>query len=276
MATETREATAGADRHDGWHAGDGYEAYMGRWSRKVAPLFLDWISVPSGCDWLEVGCGTGALSAAVLTEGKPRSLIAIDPSQAFIATARSRLPDRRAEFRVGHAEALPVEDGTCDVVVSALVLNFVPDRTKSLAEMRRVARSRATVAFYVWDYPSGGMEMMRAFWSTAAALDPSAAELSEDRRFPFCTADSLTHLAREADLRGIVVRAIEVSTQFQNFDDFWLPFTLGTGPAPGYCMALAPEARQRLKDTLRLRLTADAGGRICLNARAWSLKAVAP
>ena len=276
MATEIQEAAAGVARHDGWHAGDSYETYMGRWSRKIAPLFLDWIGVPSGCDWAEVGCGTGALSAAVLTEGKPRSLVAIDPSQEFIATARSLLPDQRAEFRVGRAEALPVGDGSFDVIVSALVLNFVPDRKKALAEMRRVARSRATVAFYVWDYPGGGMEMMRKFWSTAAVLDPSAAELSEDRRFPFCTADGLTRLAREADLRGIAVRAIEVPTHFQNFEDFWLPFTLGAGPAPGYCMALAPESRQRLKETLRMRLTADAGGRICLSARAWALKAVAP
>jgi SAM-dependent methyltransferase len=276
MATEIPEATAGADRHDGWDAGDSYDAYMGRWSRKVAPLFLDWVGVPSGCDWVEVGCGTGALSAAVLTEGEPRSLVAIDPSQAFIATARSRLPDQRAEFRVGQAESLPIEGDSCDVIVSALVLNFLADRKKAVAEMRRVARSRATVALYVWDYPGGGMEMMRAFWSTAVALDPSAADLSEDRRFPFCTAEGLTRLARDADLRGIALRAIEVPTQFQNFDDFWLPFTLGAGPAPGYCMALAPEARQKLKDTLRMRLTADAGGRICLNARAWALKAVAP
>jgi SAM-dependent methyltransferase len=267
---------AGAARHDGWKAGDNYEAYMGRWSRKVAPQFLHWLGVPLGCDWLDIGCGTGALSAAVLAEGEPRSLVAVDPSEGFVATARSRLPDPRAEFRVGNAQALPAEDRSCDVIVSALMLNFVPDREKAFAEMRRVARPRATVAFYVWDYPGGGMELMRAFWSAAKDLDPAAAELSEDRRFPFCTQDGLARLAGDAGLRGIEVTAIEVPTQFRDFDDYWRPFTLGAGPAPGYCMALAPEARLRLEEKLRERLAANADGPFCLNARAWALKATAP
>jgi SAM-dependent methyltransferase len=276
VANEAPQTVAGAGRHDDWQAGENYEAYMGRWSRKVAPRFLDWLGAPSGCDWLDVGCGTGALSDAVLAQCEPRSLVSVDPSEAFIATARTRLPDPRAAFRVGDARALPVEDGSRDVIVSALVLNFVPDRMKALAEARRVARRGGVIGFYVWDYPGGGMELMRAFWTAALALDPAAAELSEDRRFPFCTPDNLARLANDAGLRGVKVTAIEEPTVFRNFEDFWEPFTLGTGPAPGYCTALAPEARERLKETLRARLVSNADGLIRLNARAWALKAAAP
>jgi ubiquinone/menaquinone biosynthesis C-methylase UbiE len=276
VANERPPTEAGAARHDGWQAGDGYEAYMGRWSRKVAPRFLDWLSAPSGCDWLDLGCGTGALSDAVLAQCEPRSLVSIDLSEAFIATARARLLDPRVAFLVGDAQALPVDDGTRDVIVSALVLNFVPDRAKALAEARRVARRGGVVGFYVWDYPGGGVEFMRAFWTAAVALDPAAAELAEDRRFPFCTPDNLARLASDAGLRGVKVTAIEEPTVFQSFDDFWRPFTLGAGPAPGYCMSLGPEARQQLKEKLRERLAPNTDNLICLNARAWALKAAAP
>lgn len=276
VADEGSPTEAGAARHDGWQAGDSYDAYMGRWSRNVAPQFLDWLGAPSGCDWLDVGCGTGALSGAVLAQCKPRSLLSIDASEPFIAAARARLPDSRATFRVGHAQALPAEDSSCDIIVSALVLNFVPDRVKALAEARRVARRGGVVAFYVWDYPGGGVEFMRAFSTAAVALNPAVAELTEDRRFPFCTPDNLARLASDAGLRGVKVTAIEVATVFQDFDDFWQPFTLGTGPAPGYCMALAPGARQQLKQKLREQLAPSADGPISLNARAWALKAAAP
>jgi SAM-dependent methyltransferase len=276
MANERPESAAGAARHDGWNAGDSYEVYMGRWSREVAPRFLDWLGAPLGRDWLDIGCGTGALSAAVLARCQPRSLVSIDPSEAFIETARARLPDAPAAFRVGDAQALPVENGSRDVIVSALVLNFVPDRAKALAEMRRVARTGATIGFYLWDYPGGGVEFIHAFWGAAVALNPAAAELSEDRRFPFCTPDDLARLASGAGLREIEVTSIEVPTVFQGFDDFWQPFTFGTGPAPGYCMALPQDVRQRLREELRERLAPGAGSSICLNARAWALKAAAP
>jgi SAM-dependent methyltransferase len=276
VADGKQQTAAGAARHDGWLAGDSYEAYMGRWSRKVAPRFLDCLGVPSGCDWLDVGCGTGAISEAVLAQCEPRSLMSIDASEPFIAAARARLPDARATFRVGDAQALPAEDGSRDVVVSALVLNFVPDRVKALTEARRVSRRGGVIGFYVWDYPGGGVEFLRAFWTAAVALNPAAAELSEDRRFPFCAPDDLARLASDAGLRGIKVWAIEVPTVFRDFDDLWQPFTLGTGPAPSYCLALAPEARQQLREKLREQLAQSGDSPITLTARAWALKAAAP
>ena len=140
---------AEASRHDAWQAGDRYEAYMGRWSRQIAPLFLDGLSAKDDLDWLDIGCGTGALSAAILAHCNPRSLISIDPSESFVAKARAAIPDRRAEFEVGDAQALALETASRDVVVSALMLNFVPDRQKALTEMKRVARASGTIGLYV-------------------------------------------------------------------------------------------------------------------------------
>jgi hypothetical protein len=155
-----------------------------------------------------------------------------------------------------------------------LVLNFVPDKVRALAEMQRVARGGATVGFYVWDYPGGGIEFMRAFWTAATALDPDAGELTEDRRFPFCTPEGLIDLAGRAGLSSLEHTRIEIPTVFADFQDFWRPFTLGAGPAPGYCMSLAPEARQKLQARLQDALPRQADGSIHLKARAWAVKAV--
>jgi SAM-dependent methyltransferase len=266
---------ADTSRHDAWAAGDRYEAYMGRWSRQVAPRFVDWLGLPAGLDWLDVGCGTGALSATILARCKPGSLLAVDPSQDFVAAARAALADPRFAVQVGDAQALPVHSASVDAVVSGLVLNFVPDKAKALAEMKRVARTGATVAFHVWDYPGGGLEFVHAFWTAAAALDPAAGELSEDRRFPACTPDALTDLAASAGFARVECTAIEVPTVFRDFEDYWHPFTLGAGPAPGYCASLAPTARQRLRDRLHVSLPLQADGSIRLKARAWAVRAVA-
>jgi SAM-dependent methyltransferase len=247
---------------------------MGRWSRQVAPRFLDWLDANGDLDWLDVGCGTGALSAAILAQCAPKSLVSIDPSQGFIATARALVEDRRAQFQVGDAQSLPIESASRDVVVSALVLNFVPDKPKALAEARRVTRPGGKIGFYVWDYPGGGIELMRAFWRAATSLDPSASELSEDLRFSFCTPEGLAALARDAGLSGVDCTAIEVPTVFRDFEDYWRPFTFGTGPAPGYCAGLAPEAQQRLRERLRESLPPRGDGTIALKARAWAVKAI--
>jgi SAM-dependent methyltransferase len=264
---------AETSRHDSWQAGDSYDAYMGRWSRQIAPRFLDWLDAPDGLDWLEVGCGTGALSGAILAKCRPKGLISIDSSEGFLAKARANVRDERAEFQVGDAQALAIDTGSRDVAVSALVLNFVPNRDKALAEMKRVTRAGGRVGFYVWDYPGGGVEFMRAFWKAAAALDPNARDLTEDRRFPYCTRDGLTDLARGAGLESVESAPIEVATAFQDFEDFWRPFTLGAGPAPGYCASLHPEARQRLREKLREDLPRREDGSIPLKARAWAIKA---
>jgi SAM-dependent methyltransferase len=260
-------------RHDAWQAGDSYEAYMGRWSRPIAARFLDWLGLPAGLDWLDIGCGTGALSAAILGRCAPASLIGIDMSEGFIAQARQTLNDPRADFRMGDAQALSLASASRAVVVSALALNFVPDKVRALQEMLRIVKPGGTVAFYVWDYPGGGVGFMRAFWQAAAALDPNAGELTEDKRFPFCTPDGLTALARQAGAASVACTALESPAVFRDFADYWRPFTLGAGPAPGYCVSLAPEARERLRAKLEASLPRADDGSIRFLTRAWAVRA---
>ena len=248
---------------------------MGRWSRQIAPLFLVWLGAGNGLDWLDIGCGTGALSAAILAECNPMSLISMDSSEEFVLTARSTIRDRRADFRVGDAQAISLKTASRDVVASALMLNFVPDKLKALREMRRVARPGGTVGLYVWDYPGRGVEFLRAFWDAAADLDPAALELAEDKRFPFCTPEGLGELMSGAGLAHVDCKPIEIPTTFTDFEDYWHPFTLGTGPAPGYCANLDSEARQRLTMALYNSLPRRDDGSISLTARAWAIKAIA-
>jgi SAM-dependent methyltransferase len=259
-------------RHDAWRAGQGYELYMGRWSRRVAPRFIDWLSPADRLDWLEIGCGTGALSAAILARCNPASFTGVEPAAGFLEQARANVIDERAHFLPGDAQALSVSDGSKDMIVSGLVLNFVPDRDKALAEMKRAARAGGTIAFYVWDYPGGGVEFMHAFWAAATALDPDAQDLAEDRRFAFCTTDGLTALAEAAGLGAVECTALEVPTVFSDFEDLWHPFTLGAGPAPGYCMNLDPDSRERLREDLSRGLPRAENGSIPLKARAWAVR----
>ncbi len=262
-------------RHDSWQAGNNYDAYMGRWSREVAPLFLDWLNAPDGGDWLDLGCGTGSLSAAILSRTVPRSLIGIDASEGFVSHAAGVITDARATFRQGDAQALDLADQSRDAVVSGLVLNFVPDRRAMLSEMARVVRPGGRLGFFVWDYPGGGIEFMRAFWRAAGALDPEALDLAEGRRFPDCTEAALGALAAEVWGAGVETTALEVPTRFRNFADYWKPFTLGAGPAPGYCVTLAPDRREQLRQKLESDLPRDVDGGIALTARAWGVRAVA-
>ncbi|MEX2395175.1 MAG: class I SAM-dependent methyltransferase, partial [Actinomycetota bacterium] len=217
------------DRHDVWAAGDAYEPYVGRWSRLVAREFLAWLRVPADSDWLDVGCGTGALTQTILETAGPRSIRAIDPSAGFIEYARSRTSSEVVTFEVGDARAIPAGDASFDASVSGLVLNFVPESGAAAADMARVVRPGGIVAAYVWDYAEK-MELMRYFWDSAVALDPSAADLDEGPRFPICSRAGLSALFEGAGLRAIEVRPIDVPTTFRDFDDYWAPFLGGQGP----------------------------------------------
>src|SRR6478672_9711538 len=173
------------ERKDVWASGNAYEPYVGRWSRLVAREFVDWLDVAPGRRWLDIGCGTGALSRTILERAAPQVLMGIDPSEGFIAHARSAVIDPRAGFGVGDAQSVPATDRAFDVAVAGLVINFVPDMAKAAAEMARVTRPGGTGAAYVWDY-AGEMQMMRRFWDAAVALDPAALDKDEGRRFPVC------------------------------------------------------------------------------------------
>ncbi|MFG2877026.1 class I SAM-dependent methyltransferase [Streptomyces sp. NPDC048337] len=259
-------------RFDVWAAGDAYERYMGRWSRLVAEVFVARLGAGSGLRWLDVGCGTGALTAVVAARCRPRALVGLDRSPGFVRAARAAAP---ARFAVADALALPVRDAACDAVVSGLALNFLPSPQTAAAEAARVVRPGGLVATYVWDY-AGGMEFLRRFWDAAAEADPSAAALHEGHRFPVCRPGPLRALWTGAGLVDVAVDPIEVPTVFTGLADFWEPFLSGQGPAPGYVSALAPAARDRLRDRLADTLPARPDGSIPLAARAWAVRGRRP
>ncbi len=262
-------------RQEVWESGDAYEAYVGRWSRLVGAELLSWLALPAGLRWLDVGCGTGALSQLILERASPRTVVAVDRSTGYIEHAHARIGDARAAFRPGDAQALPLADGEADVAVSGLVLNFVPDPARMMAEMRRAVGAGGTVAVYVWDY-AGQMQLMRHFWDAAVALDPAARELDEGRRFPICRPSLLAALFRQAGLAAIEDRAIDVPTVFRDFDDYWSPFLGGQAPAPGYCMSLSEDRRAALRERIRNGLPVRPDGSIHLTTRAWAIRGVAP
>lgn len=259
---------------DTWERGDPYEQYVGRWSRRVAPLFLSWLSIPAGRRWLDVGCGTGALCAAIVDHCSPSSVAGVEPSAGFLKKAKEQLAGRAVLHR-GNATEIPLDDGSVDVVVSGLVLNFVPDQRAAVAEMARVTNSGGTIGAYVWDY-AGKMELVRFFWDAAVELNPDATTMDEGIRFPLCRPEALTELFTGARLNGVEVTAIDVPTPFASFEDYWQPFLGGQGPAPTYAMSLDETARARLRERIRERIPVETDGSISLIARAWAARAIAP
>ena len=256
---------------DVWAVGDSYELYMGRWSRQVAVEFVSRLDRPSGGSWLDVGCGTGVLTAAILDRADPAETLGIDPSEGFVQRARATLSDPRAAFEIGDARALDFPDGRFDSAVSGLVLNFVPEPATAVAELARVTRRSGTAAAYVWDY-TDGMTMLRHFWDAAIQLDPAAAALDEGVRFPLCQPDTLRTLWENVGLADVGVEAISVDTRFRDFDDYWSPFLGGQGPAPGYVMSLPEDHRSALRDLLHRQLPVHSDDSITLSARAWAVR----
>ncbi len=258
---------------DNWADGDAYESYVGRWSRPVAREFIRWLNLPPQLRWLDVGCGTGALSSTVLSLADPAAVKGIDPAPGFLELARKQVTDPRAEFAEGAGQSIPEGSDSYDVAVSGLVLNFVPNPIDAAREMARIVRPGGTVAVYVWDY-AGRMDLMRHFWNAAVALDPENAALDEAARFPICHPDALAELFATAGLREVETRAIDISTVFRDFDDYWSPFLGGQGSAPTYIASLTDERRDQLRERLRTAVPPQPDGSISLIARAWAVRGV--
>jgi SAM-dependent methyltransferase len=197
----------------------------------------------------------------------------IDRSEGYVAYAKDHIRDERVQFEVGDATALPVETGTYDATVSGLMLNFVPQPDQAVEEMVRATRPGGIVAVYVWDY-AGKMQLMRHFWNAVVALDPQASHLDEGHRFPLCNPQALTELFETAKLNNVEVCAIDINTDFKDFDDYWSPFLGGQGPAPTYVMSLSEEQRTALRERLRNALPFALDGSIPLVARAWAVRGV--
>jgi SAM-dependent methyltransferase len=252
-----------------------YEAFMGRWSRAVADRFLEWLSVPPGRRWLDVGCGTGALTTAILETAAPREVRGIDPNEDYVALARVRIADAKCRFLVGDAQDMPPELADFDAVVSGLAINLVPDPVRAFAEMCRVTRPGGTVAVYVWDFAEG-MQIFRCMWDAARALDPAAAQLDQGVRYTLCRPDRLRALFEGGGLAAIRLETLDLPTEFVDFDDYWTPFLSGEGTAPGYVMSLSEELRGRLRERIRAGMPVRSDGSIHLNARAWFVRGTKP
>jgi len=259
---------------DKWAAGGTYEDFMGRWSRLLAPRFVSWLSVRLGVNWLDLGCGTGALADAICAAANPASVVGCDPSEPFIEYARRHQDDPRVSFVVAGVGQLPTRPGGFDSVTSLLALNFLPEPEAALDEMRRITAVGGLVSACVWDY-AGRMEFLRYFWDSVGATDPAAGELDEGRRFPICRPNALESLFREAGLADVVSDSIEIPTRFSTFADFWAPFLGGTGPAPSYVASLDPPRREALAARLERLLPREPDGAISLVARAWVVRGVA-
>ncbi len=259
------------DLPDQWAAGSTYEQFMGRWSRQLAVPFLRWLDAPPGADWLDIGCGTGALSTAICRHAGPASVTGCDPAAPFIAFAREQADDPRLTFVVADTTNLPRRAGGYSQVTSAFALNFIPDPAAALRAMIAVAAPGATISACVWDYAEG-MEFLRQFWDGAVALDAGARSLDEGVRFPICRPDPLMALFGEAGLQRAACEPVEIVTTFRSFADYWTPFLGGTGPAPSYVASLSAEHREALASRLQEQLPQGADGSIGLIAGAWAVR----
>ncbi|WP_457093028.1 class I SAM-dependent methyltransferase [Microvirga sp. P5_D2] len=248
---------------------------MGRWSRRIAPIFTAWLNAPAGAAWADVGCGTGVLTEAILAQASPSRIVGIDSSTVFVEAARSRLADSRVSLKQGDAQDIPEASDSFDVAVSGLVLNFVPDKEVMIREMARVVRPGGTVALYVWDY-AGHIQIMRNFFDTAIAFDLKAREFDDGIKAPICRPQPLMKLLAGTGMRDVTVRPIDIPAAFESFDDYWTPILGGTGSAPKYCASLSEEARGHLREALRKRLPAGPDGAILLAVRAWAVKGQVP
>ena len=248
--------------------GEAYERLMGRWSRLAGDIFLDWLAAPPQLRWLDVGCGNGAFTEALIARCAPGEVVAVDPSEGQLAFARTRPGAKAADFRVGDAQALPFGDDRFDVAIMALVITFLSDPGKAVAEMARVVRPGGWVGTYMWDVPGGGTPVHPIYVAMESLGMPSprppGAEAS--RR------DAMQALWEEAGLTSIETRVIRIAVVHANFDDFWNANSVPVGPQGKAIASMAPAAREALRARVRQQIAGAPSGRIAYESFANAVK----
>jgi SAM-dependent methyltransferase len=259
-------ADAGSQHH---RSGDPYDRHVGRYSPELARALIAVAGIERGQRALDVGCGTGALAEALAALLGADSVAAIDPSRASVKTCARRVPG--ADVRVGRGEALPFGDGEFDAALAQLVVPWMSDPARGVAEMRRMVRPGGVVAACTWDFASG-MTMLRTFWDAAVAVDRSrATQAGALHRTRLCDPDELRELWARTGLLEIDAGELVVGADYADFDDFWWPFTAGVGGSGRYCASLDEAGREALREEVRRRLGSPTGP-FRLTARAWYVR----
>jgi SAM-dependent methyltransferase len=246
-------------------AAEKYDAFMGAWSRPLAPQLADFARIEHGQRALDVGCGPGSLTSELVERLGARNVAAVDPSQPFVTAAAERHPG--ADVRRGSAEALPFGGGTFDAALAQLVVHFMRDPVVGIREMARVTRPGGVVAASVWDYGTR-RSALEPFWRVVRETAP---DVNDESRLAGARDGHLAELFGAAGLRDIESTTLEVSRRFETFDDWWSPFLGAVGPAGGFVASLDPDGRAALRDRCRSRLP-DAP--FVLDARAWAARGV--
>lgn len=261
-----------ADTRTYFTDGAAYERLMGRWSRAVGEVFLDWLALPSGLRWLDVGCGTGVFTEFVLDQCAPRQMSAIDAAEDQIAHARTKPVAKRANFRVGDAQELPFADAEFDVATMALVITFIPDPAKAVAEMKRVLKPGGTMATYMWDFLGHGstQEPLReAIEAMGIAVRPVPGHRHS-------RLEALNEFFSAAGLDAVSTRRIEIEVSYSNFEEYWEGQTVFANSTVQHIRKMTAADVERLKSSLRERLPRDRNGRIAYKAWANAVKGRVP
>ena len=260
-----------AERQISFNDGAAYERMMGVWSRSVGEIFLDWLAPAPGLRWVDVGCGNGAFTALLCQCCAPTKVDGIDPSDAQLAFARTRPDASRAQFHKGDAMALPFPDNSFDAATMALVMFFVPEPVRGLAEMMRVTAPGGLVAAYVWDILGGGFPAhpvqteLQVFGH--APLHPPSVGISR--------MEPLRALWADAGLDAVETREITVSRTFADFDEFWSITAMAPSVTP-VLAGMTPADVATLRQRVSARLPAAADGSVTFESRANAVKGRVP
>jgi len=251
---------------------EAYERFMGRWSRLVAPLLVEFAGIKDFGRTLDVGSGTGSLAFAILKQRPHSSVVGIDPSKEYVAYALDRNSfGARATFEVGDAQRLRFADRAFENSLSLLVFNFIPDPLKALREVQRVTKSGGRIAAAVWDY-GDGMRMLRVFWDAVARTDPKS-ETRDEKHMPLCRSGELSRLWTQCGLKNVEERPLGIVTRFESFQDYWGAFLLKQGPAGAYAAGLDSGRLQVLRNEVKRALGVSADNlAFDLPARVWAVR----
>ena len=258
-------------------AADSYDAFMGRWSRRLAPVFLDFSGLSDGERVADIGCGTGSLTFEIPKRANVASIEAIDFEAKFVEAARGRNGDNRINFQQGDACQLPFADGQFDRALSLLVLHFVADPHKAVAEMRRVVRPGGVAAATVWDN-YGGQPSIRLFWDIAATLDPRVVERRNAALFrPMTTGGELGAAFSKAGFADVTETALSIRQDFANYDDYRTPMARGQGVLANLLETAPQETRDNIDDALKASyLSGRPDGPRSFVSVAWAVRGTVP